>query len=315
MMFKDKIYVIGPPGHEDTAMVLCELSYDMDVEHECLTLDRLSEEDKIKIQKDMDDYNVSKYPIVYDKDGTFVKDIGGYIRFLKLSNIPDKFINLSDFSKEELEYNTFRDGIYDDFPEKVVVNECTFIDCLITCNMEYETYRKCVFIGCRFVAPRVRLNTCSFFIGCNFYVEDLTIDRALLLDCNIPENVNVNKTRLNCGSFGTTNLCPSEGSFIAWKKIMRSDMSGCYIAKLLIPEDAKRSSATTLKCRADKVEVLDIQTIGGMSVDMEGLSIYDSRTTYKKGEVVYADGWDDNRWSECSHGIHFFIDRENAVHF
>lgn len=39
MMFKDKIYVIGPPEHEDTIMLSHELSFDMDVEPECLTLD------------------------------------------------------------------------------------------------------------------------------------------------------------------------------------------------------------------------------------------------------------------------------------
>ena len=36
---------------------------------------------------------------------------------------------------------------------------------------------------------------------------------------------------------------------------------------------------------------------------------------YTLGEVVYADSWDDNRWNECTHGIHFFIDRESAVKY
>ena len=29
----------------------------------------------------------------------------------------------------------------------------------------------------------------------------------------------------------------------------------------------------------------------------------------------YADSWDDNCWNECSHGIHFFIDRQSAVNY
>ena len=35
------------------------------------------------------------------------------------------------------------------------------------------------------------------------------------------------------------------------------------------------------------------------------------------GEFIYmcADSWDDNRWNECSHGIHFFIDRQSAVDY
>jgi len=34
---------------------------------------------------------------------------------------------------------------------------------------------------------------------------------------------------------------------------------------------------------------------------------------YTVGEMVYPDSWDDNRWNECSHGIHFFINRQEAV--
>lgn len=33
---------------------------------------------------------------------------------------------------------------------------------------------------------------------------------------------------------------------------------------------------------------------------------------YKVGEMVYPDSFDDNRFNECSHGIHFFIDRGEA---
>ena len=42
--------------------------------------------------------------------------------------------------------------------------------------------------------------------------------------------------------------CPSDGAFIGWKKAIL----GCgeaVLVKLLIPEDAKRSSATGRKCR------------------------------------------------------------------
>ena len=36
---------------------------------------------------------------------------------------------------------------------------------------------------------------------------------------------------------------------------------------------------------------------------------------YEVGKIVYADSWDENRWDECSHGIHFFIDRQSAVDY
>ena len=99
--------------------------------------------------------------------------------------------------------------------------------------------------------------------------------------------------------------CPEEGEFVAWKKV-----KGC-IVKLLIPADAQRSSATTRKCRASKAHVLAIYDEDGNEIE----SVVSDRyvpTTYKVGEDVLPDGWNDNRWNECSHGIHFFITRREA---
>lgn len=103
--------------------------------------------------------------------------------------------------------------------------------------------------------------------------------------------------------------CPSTGAFTGWKK------ADGYIIKLLIPEDAKRSSATTRKCRCDKAEVLAIEMLDGTESGMTELRhmAYRHETVYKVGETVYPDSWDDDRWNECSHGIHFFITREEAV--
>ena len=102
-----------------------------------------------------------------------------------------------------------------------------------------------------------------------------------------------------------------EGEFIAWKKLPNG-----LIAKLKILEDSKRSRAAGDKCRCDKCLVLEFQNADG--------SVSDKRTytsneyavcTYTVGEVVRADKWNDNRWVECSHGIHFFIDRQSAVNY
>ena len=107
--------------------------------------------------------------------------------------------------------------------------------------------------------------------------------------------------------------CPSEGSFIAWKKVKPS-----YIIKLEIPEDAKKCSATSKKCRCDKamvLEIIDLET--GENIDEVVNTTYSpvSPCTYKVGEMVFPDYFDDNRWRECSHGIHFFVDRDDAVNY
>ena len=105
--------------------------------------------------------------------------------------------------------------------------------------------------------------------------------------------------------------CPEEGSFIGWKKC------NDYIIKLQITENAKRSSVTTRKCRASEVLVLDIQNLDGTSANITEYShlAYKHETLYKVGEITLPNSFDDNRWSECSNGIHFFITRDEAVRY
>jgi hypothetical protein len=84
---------------------------------------------------------------------------------------------------------------------------------------------------------------------------------------------------------------------------------------LEIPADAKRSSATTNKCRCDKAFVVSITNIkNGESIDKIDNDEY-AHTEYVVGEMVYPDSWDGNRFNECSHGIHFFIDKQDAIDY
>ena len=104
--------------------------------------------------------------------------------------------------------------------------------------------------------------------------------------------------------------CPSEGAFVAWKKV-----EGKYLVKLQVPEDARRLSATTRKCRCDKAMVLDITSLDGEEHYDEVTNNNYSETIYKVGEMVYPDSFDENRWNECSHGIHFFINKQEAINY
>ena len=106
--------------------------------------------------------------------------------------------------------------------------------------------------------------------------------------------------------------CPSDGAFIAWKKAWHDDE--CVIVKLQIPEDARRLSATGRKCRCDKAVVLGIYGMDGEEYDSANSD--NSRDfVYRVGETVTPDSFDDNRWNECSHGIHFFITRKEAEEY
>lgn len=45
----------------------------------------------------------------------------------------------------------------------------------------------------------------------------------------------------------------------------------------------------------------------------EGYSQHDKgKTVYRVDEIVHCDKWDEDRWNECSGGIHFFLTREEA---
>ena len=104
--------------------------------------------------------------------------------------------------------------------------------------------------------------------------------------------------------------CPDSGAFTAWKKA-----SG-KIVKLLVPEDAKRSSATGRKCRCDKAVVLAIENIDGTDSGLSSVaSGYDSKFLYTVNETVTVSDFYENRFLECASGIHFFINRKEAVDY
>ena len=105
--------------------------------------------------------------------------------------------------------------------------------------------------------------------------------------------------RVNYYTIGYFNI-PQNTDLIGFKEV-----NGIVI-KLLIPKEAKRSCATTRKCRAEYAEVVEIYS------DKSSIKNIIYNTLYKEGQRVYPDKFDDNRWNECSNGIHFFLTLEEA---
>ena len=104
--------------------------------------------------------------------------------------------------------------------------------------------------------------------------------------------------------------CPDSGSFTAWKK------AHGHIVKLLIPKDARRSSATGSKCRCDKAFVAAIETVSGESAGLDEIaSDHDGTFIYKVGKTVAEPNFCEDRFKECAEGIHFFINRQEAVDY
>lgn len=185
------------------------------------------------------------------------------------------------------------------------------------CSFENSNIKNVRFGGCLFtnvLLDNARIIRCSFDSvdlsnivsnGCPGYTGE---QKVFIRDCDF----STAKIPKDSFIYYTTLIVPEEGSFIGWKRC------GKYIIKLLIPEDTQRSNGTNRKCRCSKAMVLDIQNLDGSDANMDECIHYPVRgpiTTYKKGEMVYPDSFDENRWNECSHGIHFFITRQEAVDY
>ena len=135
---------------------------------------------------------------------------------------------------------------------------------------------------------------------CDVNFEDANLEGANLKGANLRGAKNIS----------IPLACPEDGSFIAWKKVQG------MLIQLEIPEDARRSSATTNKCRCDKAKVLSITDLDGNNPINEITNTSrEPYTTYKVGEMVYPDSFDEDRWNECSNGIHFFVNKQDAINY
>ena len=121
---------------------------------------------------------------------------------------------------------------------------------------------------------------------------------------------NTDKTLWNAHTAFYPLQCPETGSFIGYKK------AADKIVMLEICADAKRSSATSRKCRCSKAKVLSITHLDGSDSGLtEVRSNYSKEFVYRVGEIAEAPDFDENRWNECTAGIHFFITRGEAVEY
>ena len=116
--------------------------------------------------------------------------------------------------------------------------------------------------------------------------------------------------------------CPDTGAFVGFKKarLYSPDESAQQdvIVELEIPADARRNSATERKCRCDKAKVLSITTLDGVAVGADAGTVhssYDKLFEYRVGEIVTEPNFCEDRWKECAPGIHFFINRQEAVQY
>ena len=145
---------------------------------------------------------------------------------------------------------------------------------------------------------------------CDANLYDANLRGANLRNANLRDAKNTDKTEWDTYTAFYPLQCPETGSFIGYKK------AAYKIVMLEICADAKRSSATSRKCRCSKAKVLAITNLDGSESGLsEVKSDYDKDFIYRVGETVEVPDFDDNRWNECAAGIHFFITRDEAVKY
>ena len=134
----------------------------------------------------------------------------------------------------------------------------------------------------------------------NLYEADL---RGVDLRRANLRGANLNEADLHGALLSAYLIVPETGSFIAYKKVCGR------LVTVKIPHDAKRTSSLVgRKCRAEFVDVLAIEDLA------EGQSIRSDRNAiYQAGCRVRADQYDEDIRVDCTHGIHFFLTRAEAL--
>ena len=145
------------------------------------------------------------------------------------------------------------------------------------------------------------------------YLRYSDLSYANLISANL-SYADLSSIKYNYLSIGLNLVCPEEGSYIGYKKAKNKDKEEVII-KLLITEDAIRSSATTRKCRCSKAKVLSITSLDKTKTFDKAYSNWDETFIYRVGEIVEVDDFNTNRWKECAAGIHHFITRKEAVEY
>ena len=216
-----------------------------------------------------------------------------------------KILTQEEFDKEIVRALE-NDKVFIEFMNYVVKNICINGD-----NFATKTTISFYFYNCRIESIRISSVVKRLFISNIFFsnciVEDYekveSIGKYSITYCTFIKPVPL--------------VCQAEGEFVGYKQCKYYGKNGYYddcIVKLLIPADAKRSSAFGRKCRCSKAKVLGVYNRYGNKIKKyyDVLSTYDMGFYYKVGEWVYPDSFDDDRFNECSNGIHFFMTFEEA---
>ena len=184
-----------------------------------------------------------------------------------------------------------------------------YVDC--TCvgiHFEYINTKplyffKCYFYGCTFGANPLFIFEACRFESCDFEgTFEATLSACWFDNTHVPY---------------IPMTCPAEGDIIGWKVCHGQVYSTPCLVKLRIPDGVRRTSGFgSRKCRCERALVLDILYIDGTPAkETTVFSHFDKTFSYTKGQWVHADYYSNDRRFVCSRGIHFFMERQEAINY
>jgi len=189
------------------------------------------------------------------------------------------------------------------FTFAVIYNDCIFrwID-FSKINVISNVFTCCRFEECIFTESTLYVFNGCTFINCEFSGTF----KASLFDCDFDTHIPY-----------VPMTCPAEGDIIGWKVCHGQNNRTSYLVKLRIPDGVRRTSGFgSRKCRCERALVLDILYIDGTPAkETTVVSHYDKTFSYTKGQWVYVDNYDSDRRFICSSGIHFFMERQEAINY
>ena len=230
--------------------------------------------------------------------------------------------------------------------EHTIFKNCAFMNCLfLNCKFNYTNFvdslsrghifNRCDFTYCVFRGIYIEDEDSTKI---QFDVHDSRIYSSQIGDWKITAKTDNRLVKFTSDIFDETRLtflsaqakymlispyctgyydtCPETGSYTAYKYALintRYNRKKPVIVKLQILEDAKRSSAGGRKCRASAAKVLSISSIDCKTYYKKAYSDWDHSFIYEVGKIVKVNKFDNNRWEECSTGIHHFLTRREAV--
>ena len=224
--------------------------------------------------------------------------------------------------------NEFRSAFADrKAGERLVFKECEIFDMDLTgmdlsnADFELSSFENSVLNGANFENSSVEN---ALFDGCplrganfkNAVMVTASFRYCDMRECNIEdanlygavlEYANLEGIISNEGTQWFRLHCPETGAVLGYKKCINDRM-----VQLLIPADAKRTSATLPSCRCSKAKVLTIKSFDYKENFEEAWSLVDENFIYKKGEWVEVKDFNEDRWMDSTTGIHFWMTRKEA---